>query len=46
VSGLEYLHSKNVIHADLKCANILHDGQGNIKLSDFGAAKYMEELVP
>ena len=42
--GLDFLHSNNVIHADLKGANILFDGKQNIKLSDFGAARYIEKL--
>lgn len=44
LNGLDYLHSNNIIHADLKGANILFDGVENIKLSDFGAAKYIENL--
>lgn len=36
VVGLEYLHSKWIIHHDLKGANILIDSRGKLKLSDFG----------
>jgi len=36
------LHSKNVIHGDIKAANILTDQNANIKLSDFGASKVLE----
>ena len=42
--GLNYLHSKNVIHGDVKAANILTDRDANIKLSDFGASKIIESI--
>lgn len=35
LSGLQHLHSKGVIHRDIKSDNILLSLDGNIKLSKF-----------
>ncbi|KAJ8536695.1 hypothetical protein K7X08_035096 [Anisodus acutangulus] len=39
VLALEYLHSLNVIHRDLKPDNLLIGPSGHIKLTDFGLSK-------
>jgi len=36
VEGVEYCHKLGVCHRDLKPENLLLDGQGNLKISDFG----------
>ena len=37
--GMEYLHSQQVIHRDLKSPNILITGSGVAKVTDFGQSK-------
>ncbi|KIM20326.1 hypothetical protein M408DRAFT_330828 [Serendipita vermifera MAFF 305830] len=39
VDGLAYLHSKGILHRDLKADNILVDLDGVCKISDFGISK-------
>uniref|UniRef100_A0A7S4BFL9 Protein kinase domain-containing protein n=1 Tax=Chrysotila carterae TaxID=13221 RepID=A0A7S4BFL9_CHRCT len=39
-SGMAYLHSQNIMHRDLKSPNILLTAAGDLRISDFGLAKY------
>eukprot|EP01064_Diplonema_japonicum_P015287 TRINITY_DN23010_c0_g1_i1.p1 TRINITY_DN23010_c0_g1~~TRINITY_DN23010_c0_g1_i1.p1 ORF type:complete len:651 (+),score=165.62 TRINITY_DN23010_c0_g1_i1:34-1986(+) len=43
VHGVQYLHSMNTIHGDLKPANILCTSDGKIKLADFGGARSLAQ---
>jgi serine/threonine protein kinase len=42
--GLEYLHGHQIMHRDIKGANILADDLGACKLADFGASVLIENL--
>jgi serine/threonine protein kinase len=42
--GLDYLHNNNIVHRDLKSANILLDVNDTAKICDFGLAKFSDNL--
>lgn len=45
-SAVEFLHDHWILHRDLKTSNILMNNQGEIKLADFGMARFCGNPPP
>ena len=41
ILGIQHIHSKNVVHRDIKLENILIDFNNNVKICDFGIGKVL-----
>ena len=40
ISGIDYIHSKNICHRDLKPENLLLNSEDELKIIDFGLSNY------
>ncbi|KAG8682698.1 Serine/threonine-protein kinase plk1, partial [Ceratobasidium sp. 395] len=45
-AGIAYMHSNDIVHADLKPDNVLVGPQGQIKISDFGLSRIIRNIDP
>lgn len=43
VYGLAHIHSRNVLHRDIKLDNMLLDSDGAVKICDFGVSKIIDK---
>jgi cell division cycle 2-like len=46
VAGVEYLHTNWILHRDLKTSNLLLNNRGELKIADFGMARYTSSPPP
>ncbi|KAG5928179.1 hypothetical protein E4U53_002733 [Claviceps sorghi] len=45
-AGVSYLHENWILHRDLKTSNLLLNNRGQLKIADFGMARYVGDPPP
>ncbi|ROT40836.1 Pkinase-domain-containing protein [Sodiomyces alkalinus F11] len=46
LEGLRYLHDSNILHRDMKAANLLINNKGILQIADFGLARHYDDATP
>ena len=44
ILGLKYIHSKNIVHRNIKPENIIFDSQGYLKITGFSNSSYINKI--